>query len=434
MTSTSGHSGRAPVMKAIRAALASVRHRAKVLLAMAWRRMMFRTTVIVLTGSVGKTTAKECLAGILATHGRTLKTPENQNGIHGVTDTLFRVRPWHKFVVLEVGTERPGGINSVARVAKPDVAIILAVARTHIRSFPTLEDTALEKSALLKHVSPKGVAILNADDERVRAMAGKSPAPVRLFGSTEDCDYAAADVSSAWPDSLEFTFRSTRFDQPVRTRLIGTQWLSSALAAMAAAESCGVPVEKAAAAIATVPPFAARMQPVRLPNGAVVIRDEETGSPDTVAAMFKVMRESRAQRRVLVFSEISDSDVRTRVRLREVGREAAELSDLAVFVGEHGRHGIRGALEAGMDPEHCHHIPELDAAATFLKAELQDGDLVFIKGRTTDHLSRIVFAQFGRIGCWRKECRLRPVCDFCPELKPEFNLKAVLAPGPRDDE
>jgi UDP-N-acetylmuramyl pentapeptide synthase len=169
------------------------------------------------------------------------------------------------------------------------------------------------------------------------------------------------------------------------------------------------------------------MQPVMLPSGAVVIRDEENGSPDTVDVMLRVLRESQARRRILVFSDFSDVRTSTRQRLRDVGKLAAAFTDLALFVGEHGHHGVRGATSAGMAPENCRHITDLDSAAEFLKGELRNGDTVFLKGRTTDHLSRLLFAQFGEIGCWKRFCRLIPVCDSCPELKPKFDLAGALA-------
>jgi UDP-N-acetylmuramoyl-tripeptide--D-alanyl-D-alanine ligase len=158
-------------------------------------------------------------------------------------------------------------------------------------------------------------------------------------------------------------------------------------------------------------PFAGRMQPVLLPNGAIVVRDEETGSPDTFEAMLKVMRESEATRRVLVIGD--------------------ELSQMAIFVDDHGHHAGRAAVQAGMNPENCHVVPTLQSAADLLKRELRRGDLVFLKGKTMEHLSRILFAQFGNIGCWTNTCRIRRLCDLCDKLKPEFDLVKVMAdPAP----
>ena len=103
------------------------------------------------------------------------------------------------------------------------------------------------------------------------------------------------------------------------------------------------------------------------------------------------IRTARADRKVLVFSDLTDSRAKTKKRLRDIGKLAAELADVAVFVGEHAHHGVRGAVAAGMDAARCHDVIALPRAAELLSRELRPGDLVFVKGRTTDHLSRLVF-------------------------------------------
>jgi UDP-N-acetylmuramoyl-tripeptide--D-alanyl-D-alanine ligase len=411
----------------IRRSYRQFRDRARVAAAFVWRRLMLRTTVVAITGSVGKSTTKECLAAILSAHGPTLKTRDNQNCGTGVPRTLLRLRPWHRYAVVEVGTERPGQIDQLARLVKPDVAVVITVARTHTNAFRTLEETAAEKAALLDHIARGGTAILNGDDARVRAMAERVRAKVVIVGRSGECDVSAENVHATWPDRLAFTAVGDFGEVPVRTQLVGAHWVAAALTSLAAARACGVPIAAAAQPLADVKPFAGRMQPVTLPSGAVVIRDEENGSPDGIEAMFEVMRTAHAKRKVLVFSDLTDSRDKTKKRLRDMGRAAAELADIAVFVGEHAHHGVRGATVAGMDPANCHDVIKLERAAELLSKQLGPGDLVFVKGRSTDHLSRLVFAQFGPIGCWTTSCRRRPVCDVCDQLRPGFDLQRALA-------
>jgi UDP-N-acetylmuramoyl-tripeptide--D-alanyl-D-alanine ligase len=413
-------------LRRLRPALAD---RVRPLLAYVWRRLMIRTTVLAITGSVGKTTCKDALAAVLSTVAATHKTLNNQNDETGVPRTLLAMRPWHRFAVVEVGTGTPGQIRRLARIVKPDVAIVLSVARTHTNKFATLDDTAEEKSQLLRYLSRRGTAILNADDGRVRPMAQRCRARVLLFGESPDVDVVAERVESRWPDRLGFSVRTADAQADVRTRLVGTHWLSSVLAAIAASRVCGVPLDVAAKAVEVVEPVAGRMQPIALPNGAVVVRDEENGSPDTFHAMVKVMREARAVRRVLVMSDLSDSKANPRRRQRDFGQLAAELTGLAVFVGDHGHHAARAAAQAGMDPAACHVIPNLKRAAAFLSNQLQSGDLVFLKGRATDHLSRILFAQLGSIGCWTETCKIHRLCDQCSKLQPAFDLSTALIPA-----
>jgi UDP-N-acetylmuramoyl-tripeptide--D-alanyl-D-alanine ligase len=105
---------------------------------------------------------------------------------------------------------------------------------------------------------------------------------------------------------------------------------------------------------------------------------------------------------------------------------AAQVADLAVFVGDHGHHAVKAAIEFGMKPECAVSFTDLCETAVYLHSELRDGDLVLLKGRATDHLSRVLHAQFGRIGCWRSKCNKRIVCDICSDLRPEFDLEATL--------
>jgi UDP-N-acetylmuramoyl-tripeptide--D-alanyl-D-alanine ligase len=391
-----------------------------------WRRLMVRTTVIAVTGSVGKTTTKELLAAVLRNRGRTHRTRNNENDVHGVPSTLRALRPWHRFAVIEVGTGQPGMIDQSARLVRPDIAIVLSVARTHTNVFPTLEDTAREKASLLAHLSPRGIAILNADDPYVALMKPPGQQRTIWFGSSVNADIRAASITADWPERLTVEVEADGENVQVQTQLVGTHWAPSILAAVAAGRSCGVRLTDAARAMATVAPFMARMQPVVLPRGAIAIRDEGNGSPDTLAAMLAVMREARARRRVLVFSDLSDSRQTPRRRLRELGRIAAGLSEQVVFVGSHAHHAARGAIEGGMSASACHEFVSLADAAEHLRRELAEGDVVFIKGRATDHLSRLLFAQFGPIECWKYSCPIRRPCDLCDQL----GARAGLAPAP----
>jgi UDP-N-acetylmuramoyl-tripeptide--D-alanyl-D-alanine ligase len=336
------------------------------------------------------------------------------------------MRPWHRFAVVELGTQRPGDMRRLARLLQPDIAVVLCVARTHTDHFKDLDETAAEKAQLLSALSRRGIAVLNADDSRVRSMAEGRKLRTVFFGSTPACNYRAQAAQSRWPD--RFRFEVVRGEQrfEVTTQLVGTHWLSSVLAALATAVACGVPIDDAARRIGQVPPFAGRMQPVTLPNGAIIMRDEENGSPDTVEAMIEVLRNATAGRRGLVFSDQSDSKDKPRKRLRTIGRLAAELCDFAVFVGDHCHHGVAAATAAGMDPARCMGFYNLRAAAQWLRESLRPDDLVFLKGRASDHLSRILFAQFGNIGCWKSACRIRRLCDYCEQLAPDFDAKMVL--------
>lgn len=227
-----------------------------------WRRILWRTTFIGITGSVGKTTAKECLAAILSSRFPTAKTRNNENETIGLPKTLFRVRPWHRFAVLEVAADGRGLMRRSARLVRPEVAVVLTVARTHTAQFKSLERTAADKARLPAALTPGGTAVLNQDDPRVADMTVPAGAQVVRFGSSASSEVSAELVSSNWPERLSLRVRAGNESCRVETRLVGTHWTPTVLGALAAD------------AIGRVEPSPGRMQPATLPVGATMIRDE----------------------------------------------------------------------------------------------------------------------------------------------------------------
>lgn len=299
-----------------------------------WRRLMFRTTFIAITGSLGKTTSKELLAAILRPHGRTYATIGNQNGPHFVALNILRVRPWHRYAVLEVGGAAPGMVQRIAPVVRPDVAVLLTIRRTHSTQFASLDEHAREKQHLIRGAKPTATVVLNGDDPRIAGMATGPQQAVIRFGVSEGCQIRASGAESTWPGRLAFSVRADEVEAWVQTQLSGEHWLASVLGALAAASALGIPLEAAAARAASVAPFRGRLQPVRLPCGAVVLRDDYNASLDGTQAAFEVMRTARAARRILVISDLSDFGGNRRRRIRYIAAQLPTIAEMAVFVGE----------------------------------------------------------------------------------------------------
>ncbi|MCW5977939.1 MAG: UDP-N-acetylmuramoyl-tripeptide--D-alanyl-D-alanine ligase [Bryobacteraceae bacterium] len=384
--------------------------------AFVWRTLLFRTTFVAISGSFGKTTAKDCLHAILSLEGRTVATPRSNNTRGGVLGAILRARPWTRFVVIEVAIDRPGMMRRQAFLIRPDVAVITAVGRAHTSKLLTLEQTAHEKSQLLAFLGKRGVAVLNGDDPLVSAMGDRLRCRVVKYGLGAGHEVRASEASSNWPERLGFVASTPTESRPIQTQLVGIHWLPSALGAIAAAHVCGVSLAKAEEALLTVHPYSARLQPAPLPSGAVMLRDETNGTLQSLDAAFEVMRNAAATRKMLVISDCSDFPKNDQKRQRYFAHFAAEALDAVVFVGERGHYGVKYAKSAGMDPKNVHAFLTLEAASDFLRADLRAGDLVLLRGRTTDHLSRLYHAQFGPIQCWKQRCKRLGICDTCPEL------------------
>lgn len=384
--------------------------------AFVWRRMLRRTTVIAITGSLGKTTAKECLAHVLSAEGPTFRSYRNQNAPVAVALNILRIRPWHRYAIIEVAGAAPGMMAKSARLLAPDVGVVLNVLRTHTTQFIDLAQHAAEKAVLLGALKGNAVAVVNDDDSLVARMPVAAGCSVHRFGRRVTAGHRIRDVEGTWPARLAFTMETAGNPQRVETQLVGRQWLTSAAAVMTVAIALSVPAARAAAALGRAAPFDGRMQPMLLPGGAIVLRDDYNASIDTIEASLKVLDEAAAVRRLLVISDMSDFGKNRKHRLKYLAARAAQVADSVVFIGDSAAYGMRRSVAAGMPAEAAHAFPSLQTAAEFLRRELRAGDLVLLKGRTTDHTARVFFAQFGSVRCWKDCCAKRMLCDTCWEL------------------
>jgi len=404
-----------------------IRRRWRPLAAYIWRRLLIRTTVIAVSGSVGKTTTKELLRTILEDHAPTAWSPGNDNlrKFGSPEATLLRARPRHQFIVVEAGVERPGDMASVIKLLKPDIGVMLDVKRCHTNTFKTIENLAAEKAELVRNLGAGSRVVLNLDNPHVAAMADAAPCEVIAFGSGTGARFRLLEARSRWPERLTLLIQLDGARYEVKTRLVGVHWATAVMAALTTAVVCGVPVEKAIAAIATVEPFWARMQPVALPgSGAVMIRDEWNGSVDTFEAAFKVMEEARAERKIVVVSDYSDTPSKLRTRANRLGRRGAEVADLLVFVGDYADRSVAAAVTDGFPQENARSAESVQSAVALLKSELRSGDLVLLKGQTSHHLSRIYLGLLGDIACSRMACSRQILCDACEHLGLAVNQRS----------
>ena len=385
-------------------------------LAFLWRRLLFRTTFIAVTGSFGKTTTKDCLEAILSSVAPTIATIGNDNGRVGIRRTILRVRPWHRFAIVETGTDRKGGLIRASLLVRPDIAVILCVGRAHSDAFRTPEEVAHEKGQLLRFLRRNGTAVLNGDDTLVAAMRERSPGKVVTFGRTSGCDVVMETANSIWPDRLRMTISAAGETESVETQLVGTHWANAVLGATAVAKVCGVALKQTRVALSQVTPYSGRMQPERLPNGAVLLRDEHNGSIDSFEKAIEVLRTAKAERRILVMADCSDFRKKPRDRQKYFGRVASQVAEMAVFIGDRSTYAVRAAVEAGMDRSSVHSCFTLEDAADLLRRQLRNGDLVLLRGRALDHLTRIYFRLLGDVACTRPSCRKTCLCDVCEEL------------------
>jgi UDP-N-acetylmuramoyl-tripeptide--D-alanyl-D-alanine ligase len=409
----------------IKKILRPVRHALLMSVVWIWRRLMFRTTFIAITGSLGKTSCKDAVATVLRARFRLVSSRGNSNHFGGVTKTVLRVRPWHRYAVIEVGIVKPGQMVKFARALKPDIAVWVSVANTHRMYFRSLETTAHEKSRLVEGVRAGGMAILNDDNTYIASY--QPPQSIRSirYGRTERSQYRVLEAGGRWPERLSFVVTTDGEVSPrMETRFVGTHWTGSLVPAVVIGREAGMSFTEVAGALASCEPMKRRMSPVELPNGVTILRDEVNGSVDTLEAALKVLEQATAQRKMIVFTDVSDSSQKPRNRVRDVGKTVAGFAQSAMFLGEYSEYGARAAVASGMPSDQVWHFLNIEDGARQLKESLRPGDLVLLRGRRVDHLARVYHALIGDVTCWRNRCDLRIDCGDCPRLNAKTPRRA----------
>lgn len=386
------------------------------LLARFHRRMRIADTrVIVVVGSLGKTTTRRALHAALACPERGFSY---SNYGSSLAANLLRVRPRDRHAVIEAGISAPGYMAGYARMLQPDIVVVTSIKSDHYRSFPTLDDTRNEKAKIVSALVTSGIAILNGDDPRVRWMATQTRAQVLTFGTNDDNDIQATNLKNS-PAGLSFDVRMRNGHYPVRTRLFGEHMVYPCLAALTVAEVEGIPMDGVLRRLAGLEAADSRMTLVHLPNAITILDDSFKNSIDTIYSAFDAFVRLPARRRIVVMGPAEDPPGRQGDINREIGRRVA-FADLVICVGGRAMSGVRsGAVAAGMDRSAIRLMDHAYApVASLLMAELRPGDAVLVKGQSTQRLRRIVLRLLGRpAACTVRYCVVKvPSCDACPLL------------------
>jgi UDP-N-acetylmuramoyl-tripeptide--D-alanyl-D-alanine ligase len=331
-----------------------------------------------ITGNVGKTTTKDATAAALGARYRVLRTASSFNNEIGVPLTFLGIEPSHEVAVIELGFYVPGEIADLCRLVRPRVGVITRIPEVpvHFSRTPSVDAIASGKAELIEALPRDGVALLNADDARVRALAPRTNARVVLFGESADATLRATDVSARGVDGLRLVVRDGARSAEVRLPLPGRHLVASALAAVGAATALGVPLDEAALALSTMDAPAHRMS-VRRTDELVVIDDSYNASPVAVMAALAVLG-SVPTRRVAVIGDMLELGALSADAHEAVGREAAKQSDVLVGVGELARTIVTSARSAGLQKTHA--VADKGEALVLLRRILRRGDTVLVKG------------------------------------------------------
>lgn len=358
--------------------------------------------VVAVTGSAGKTTAKQLMAQVLTVSGRRVLTNiKNYNNGLGHPLTVLRLITEGDFdvAVLEMGMSTPlHEIERLCRITPPDIAVELNVLPVHLEHLGSIENIAAAKAELVENMKPAGTAVLNADDFRVAAMKEKSSgSQILTYGIDKPADVTATDIETIRFGKTSFRLNTPDGTADVQLQLVGRHNVSNALAAAAVGLSFKMPLTEIATALGEVAPPPMRGEILRFAEGFEVVNDSYNSNPDALLSMIKTLIENGGQagRLIVVAGEMLELGDAAEEIHRSTGKQIALLGVNALY-GVRGlaKNLIEGARENGL--ANVVFFADSDEAASAIVTEVKAGDLILVKGSRGVKTEKIVAALLGK--------------------------------------
>jgi UDP-N-acetylmuramoyl-tripeptide--D-alanyl-D-alanine ligase len=347
---------------------------------------------IAVTGSVGKTTTKNLIAAGLSATRRVHRTDGNRNNHLGVPLTLLACPDDAEVAVVEMGMNAPGEISHLARLTRPDIALVTNVRTAHMEKFGSLDDVAAAKGELFAVLSRDAMSVVNVDDAHVRVQAARHAGPRVTFGKSSSADVVMESFRDRLVPGASLVFRHGGKSRGLQLRLAGAHNAWNAIAALATVVAAGAEPDGAVQAMSRVEPSKGRCRVHRLDQGVVVIDDSYNSSPQALAAILQTLRHCHpAGRKIVVMGDMLELGPKETTYHREAGRRTAQAGvHILVGVGPLARAALDVARKAGV-PETRYEKDAASAAET-LPGLVRPGDLLLIKGSRAVGLEAVVDA------------------------------------------
>ena len=351
--------------------------------------------VVAITGSAGKTTAKELTAHILESSGRkVLRNIKNyNNGLgHPLTVLNLAADDSYDVAVLEMGMSTPmNEIQRLCRITPPDLAVELNVLPVHVEHLGSIENVAKAKAELVEGMKQGGSAVLNADDARVLAMRELSRGTTITYGIDSDADVKAAEIAFENFGNTHFVLSTPEGKAAVEFPLNGRHNIMNALAAAAVAHSFGMSASDIATSLANVAPPPQRGEILRFARGFTVINDSYNSNPAALISMVQTLVDgaSGAKRRIVIAGEMLELGDNAHSIHRQTGETIAQMGiDKLIGVRGLAEDLVRGAETQGLSDRQF--VADSDAAGEMLVKEIREGDVVLVKGSRGVRTERVV--------------------------------------------
>jgi len=383
-------------------------------IAHAYRRTIIRRTrIVAVVGSFGKTTTTSAVSAALDLH----RDPKGWNSGAFLAAGLLRIRPGARHAVLEVGISRKGTMARYARLLRPDIVVVTSIGSEHHESLGTLEGAREEKSAMVRALPPAGLAVLNGDDPNVLWMRDATRARVVTFGFGETCDVRASSVSIDIREGTRFHLDADGGTREVAVRLLGRHMVYPVLAAIAVSLGEGLSLDEVLPRLERLAPTPERLQVVRTGEGAFLIVDTFKSMLETIHASLDTLAEIDVDRKIVVLGDIEEPKGSQGPLYKDLGARISRVATRVVFVGGGKAYAslVSGGRSAGMTRKSVVYAGKSPRrAAELVEKDLRVGDVVLIKGRSTQHLERVAFHLVGRpVPCDVDACGWKPGCAEC---------------------
>jgi UDP-N-acetylmuramoyl-tripeptide--D-alanyl-D-alanine ligase len=354
----------------------------------AYHRRRFAIPVVGATGSNGKTTVKEMLAGILLLTGKGLKTAGNLNNLIGLPQMLFELNEAHRWAILEMGMSEPGEIDRLAELATPNIGVITNAFPAHLASMGSIEAVARAKGELFLRLPAGGCAVYNADDPLISRLP--SPAGVeRLSFGLHNADVSACEIENLGRMGQTFTLRLPGERLLVRLSAFGLHNVANALAAAAAAAALDVPSELIQRGLEQFTPYDKRFKLEEL-GGIVLIDDSYNANPASMRAALRTLGDFREEcRAIAVLGDMLELGESAGEAHREVGRLAANCVERLYLMGQMAGEMAAGAREGGLSPGAVIVAGGHEEILADLQTTLAPGDFVLVKGSRGMEMERV---------------------------------------------
>ena len=342
--------------------------------------------VIGVTGSFGKTSTKNYLAGVLAEKYNVLVTPGNFNTLLGVIRTIReQLRPYHQVFIVEMGAKQSNDIKEICDLVHPTIGIVTAVGEMHLETFKTIENIQNTKFELINSLPAGGLGVINNDSQYISSYNGiTSPCKLIRYAVEADGDYKATNVTYG-ANGVSFTLNS---DEQFTSRLLGVGNLLNILAATAVADHLGIPVNKQKNAIARLQPVEHRLS-MKVANGITVLDDAYNSNPQGAKMALGVLKGftvGEGNKRIVITPGFVEMGTRQAQANKELGYTIAQSCDYAIVVNATNRDAIKSGIEEGGMTEDKYFLADsLNHAHAHLAQILKAGDVVLYENDLPDN-------------------------------------------------